>query len=71
MKHETVDKGRRRINQAAFDRIEKAGSKPVVVLKTAWKLAIPPGAHILRKYLKTEYEVATLLSGKGWLVKRV
>lgn len=68
---EVKRKGRKRTNQAAFDLIEAAGSKPVVVKKKAWKLATPPGAHILRKYLKREYEVRTLKDESGWLVKRV
>jgi hypothetical protein len=64
-------KGRRRLNQAVFDSIEKAGKKELVIHKSAWKLRTPPGHHILFQYLKKHYKVQTLANDKGWVVKRV
>lgn len=68
---EVKPKGRKRTNQAAFDVILKAGRKPVDIKKKDWKLATPPGAFILRKYLKREYEVRTLADDSGWRIKQV
>lgn len=67
---ETVKKGRRRINQAALDRIKEAGRDRIIIQKKDWKLKTPPGMHILRKYLKAEYRVQSLVAG-GWVVKKV
>jgi hypothetical protein len=64
-------KGRPRTNDEAFMRIVRAGNKKTVVKKKEWKLATPPGAHILRKYLKREYKVETLADDSGWLITRV
>ncbi len=68
---ETKKVGRKRINQPAFDAISAAGKKEIVIMKKGWKLVTPPGAHILRKYLKREYKVSTLANGRGWVIKRV
>ncbi len=67
---ETVPKGRKRINQPAFDKIKAAGKKEVIITKKEWNLATPPGAHILRKYLKDEYKVQSLVEG-GWVIKKI
>lgn len=68
---ETVKKGRRPLNTKAFEKIRAAGKKRIIITRKEWKLVTPPGAHILRKYLKAEYEVRTLVDGEGWLVKRI
>ncbi len=68
---ETKSKGRRRLNQVCFNKILAAGKEQIMITKKEWKLETPPGAHILRKYLKKEYKVATLKDESGWLVKRV
>lgn len=69
--HKLKPKGRKRTNQAAFDIILAAGKKEVVIMKKEWKLATPPGAHLLRKYLKHEYRVRTIEGDIGWVIKRV
>lgn len=71
MKPEVKSKGRPRTNQAAFDKIQAAGERRVSVSKKEWRLATPPGAHILRRYLRREYEVKTLKDNSGWVVQRV
>lgn len=64
-------KGRKRTNEAAFEKIREAGRETVVILAREWKLVTPPGAYILRKYLGREYKVNTLVGDKGWAIKRV
>lgn len=65
---ETKKAGRKRINQPAFDKIAKAGKNEVVIKRKEWNLVTPPGAHLLRKYLKREYKVMSLMDGTGWLI---
>lgn len=67
---ETKKVGRKRINQAAFDAILASGKKEMVMKRSKWNLVTPPGAHLLRKYLKREYKVETLANDSGWLIKR-
>lgn len=67
---EVKKSGRKPINLEQFLRIKKAGSKKIIVLKRDWKLATPPGAWILRKYLKAEYTVQSLLDNTGWVIKK-
>ena len=62
--------GRKPTNTAAFGKIASAGKKQITILKKEWKLKVPPGAHILRKYLKAEYKVNSLENGKGWIIKK-
>ena len=69
--HELKPKGRKRTNQKAFDAIMAAGKSQCLITRREWKLATPPGAHLLRKYLKREYLVRTLADNSGWVVKRV
>lgn len=69
MSLEVKKKGRPRTNEEAFMRIARAGFKTVVIKKKEWKLATPPGAHLLRKYLKNEYQVHSLADNSGWIVK--
>ncbi len=61
-------RGRKRINQAAFDAILAAGKNEIIIKKKNWKLVTPPGSHLLRKYLKKEYRVNTLANDSGWIV---
>ncbi len=68
---EVKKKGRRRTNEAALLKIQQAGNKRVAILRKEWKLATPPGAYLLRKYLKKEYEVRTLEDNSGWLIQRI
>lgn len=63
-------KGRKPINDRAFTKIREAGRKEVLVTRKEWKLVTPPGAYILRKYLKAEYQVQTLIDDSGWVIKR-
>jgi len=65
-----VSKGRPRMNQKAFDKILAAKKGEVIITNKEWKLATPPGAHLLRKYLKTEYIVRTVAGKKSWLIKK-
>lgn len=67
---EVKRKGRRPTNSRAFEKIRQAGRKEVVISRREWKLVVPPGAHILRKYLKAEYTVRSLVGDKGWVVKK-
>ena len=66
---EVKRKGRRPINEEAFEKIRRAGNKEVLIKKEEWNLATPPGAHILRKVLNEEYQVNTLLDDSGWIIK--
>lgn len=68
---EVVKKGRKRTNTKAFEKISAGGKETVIISTKEWKLATPPGANILRKYLKKEYVVRTLADGTGWVIKRV
>lgn len=68
MKPETKKPGRKRINQKAFDMILANGREETLMKRKDWKLVTPPGAHLLRKYLKKEYVVATLKDDSGWLI---
>lgn len=68
---EVKKKGRRRINSKAFEKIGAAGKDTIFINKKEWKLATPPGAHILRRYLKKEYKVQTAADNSGWVVKRI
>lgn len=69
--HKVKSKGRKRMNQKAFDTILAAGRKKVVIMKKEWKLATPPGAHLLRKYLKKEYKVQTIEGDIGWVIRQI
>lgn len=69
MSLEVKKKGRPRTNEEAFIRIARAGFKKVIIKKKEWKLATPPGAHLLRKYLKNEYKVNSLADNSGWIVQ--
>lgn len=68
---ETVKKGRRPINAEAFEAIRRAGAREVVMHRGAWRLAIPPGKHILRQKLGREYSVSRLADDTGWVIKRI
>ena len=68
---EVVKKGRKNTNTKAFEKIVSGGKETVIISKKEWKLATPPGAHILRQRLKKEYVVRTLADGSGWVIKRV
>lgn len=67
---EVKKKGRKPTNEAAFQKIKNAGSKEVVLLRSEWKLATPPGAYNLRQYLKAEYKVESLTNDRGWVIKK-
>lgn len=67
-KPELVPKGRKRINQAAFDAILANGKEETFMKKDKWKLVTPPGAHLLRKYLHKEYVVSSFSDRSGWLI---
>lgn len=71
MKHEAVKKGRRPTNQRAFERIEAAGQKEIIISRKEWKLATPPGKYLLRQRLGREYLVRTLANGKGWVIMTI
>lgn len=68
---EVKRKGRKPINSKAFDKIRAAGKKEVYISAKEWNLVTPPGAYILRKYLKAEYQVKTTIDDKGWMIKKV
>lgn len=67
---EVKSKGRKQTNVKAFEKIRAAKKNKIIIFKSEWKLVTPPGAHILRKYLKAEYVVQTLANDKGWVIKR-
>lgn len=67
----TKPKGRKLINTAAFNKISSIDiGKSIIMQRKNWKLVVPPGAHILRKYLRREYEVRSLIGDSGWIIKR-
>lgn len=68
---ELKKKGRKPLNLVAFNKIVAAKKAEVFISRKEWKLVTPPGAHILRKYLKMEYKVQSLANNKGWVIKRV
>ncbi len=65
---ETKKKGRKRLNQAAFDKIERKGNTQSIIKRSEWKLMTPPGKYILRQYLGKEYIVSTLADDSGWII---
>lgn len=67
----TKPKGRKPINTAAFNKISSIDiGKSIIMQRKNWKLVVPPGAHILRKYFRREYEVRSLIGDSGWIIKR-
>lgn len=71
MKHETTKKGRRPINERAFEKIREAGRREVIIKRKEWKLATPPGAYLLRQRIGLEYVVMSLADGSGWVISSV
>lgn len=63
-------KGRKPINTEALDWIEKQKKKTFTLTRDMWRLATPPGAHILRKKLGMEFKVQSLIDNSGWILTK-
>lgn len=66
---EVKKKGKKRINNEAFEKIENLKSGEfLIVTKEEWKMKTIPGSHLMRRRLLREFKVETLKDDSGWKI---